>query len=79
MATYELWNTSSGNIMGAFETEAAALEIVRKGIAAHGLSYTDHLMLGYEDSAGRSRKIADREELAARAIASGPPRGPVPA
>lgn len=53
--------------------------MVRKGIAAHGRSYTDHLMLGYEDSTGRSIRIADHDELAARAVASGPPRGTVPA
>jgi hypothetical protein len=73
--TYELWNTRSGNAIGDFDSEAEALAVVRQAIAQHGRAYADMLLLGCEDSKGRSKEIAsgqalaDRAEAAARATA----------
>ena len=72
MAGYELWNTSSGNIVGAFDSEGAALAVVRDGIAAYGVGYTENLLLGYEDEQGRSTKVAGRGELADLALGRSP-------
>ena len=34
--TYELWELSSGNAIAEFETEVAALEVVRRMVQKHG-------------------------------------------
>lgn len=62
--TYELWNTQTGNLVGAFETEDAALETVRKAVESHGPAYVDSLLLGHEDDDGCSKKIARGAALA---------------
>ncbi len=69
--TYELWNTRTGNMFGAFESEDAALAAVRRAIESHGRSYAERLLLGREDHSGQSRKIADGAELIERALTAG--------
>jgi hypothetical protein len=70
--SYELWNTRSGNLLGTFESEEAALEAVRQALAAYGRAYAERLLLGCEDRSGRSRKIAQSAELVERALAVRP-------
>jgi hypothetical protein len=67
--TYELWNTQTGNAIGAFDSEADALATVRALLERRGRGYADRLALGYEDDCGRSMQIAEGQELAARALA----------
>src|SRR5438067_2135007 len=64
---YEIWEISSGNLIGTYTTEAEALTLVRDAVASHGMGYADTLALGREDAAGRSRVIASGRELAKRA------------
>ena len=54
MATYELWQMRSGNLMATFETEPAALAAVRQAMRRHGAGYAATLALGREDGRGRS-------------------------
>ena len=67
---YELWNTRTGNIVGAFVSEDAALEAVRQTIESYGRDYTERLLLGREDRNGRSRRIVTGSELVERALAA---------
>jgi hypothetical protein len=69
---YELWNLETGNAVGEYPSEAAALEAVRLSIEAHGIQYAEQLGLGVENRRGRTRKIATRRELVERALASAP-------
>lgn len=46
---YELWSTSSGNIIGSYETEGEALDVVRAAIERYGDSYVDDVILGRDD------------------------------
>ena len=63
MSAFELWNMSSGNLLGTFATEEAALGAVREAVARHGLAYVDALALGHENSRGRSRIVAQGTDL----------------
>ena len=63
MSAFELWNMSSGNLLGTFATEEAALGAVREAVARHGVAYVDALALGHENSRGRSRIVAQGTEL----------------
>ena len=69
-ATYELWETSTGNLIGTFEAEQDALDLIHNAIVMHGTDYADTLALGREDDNGRSRTIASGQELAKQALAS---------
>jgi hypothetical protein len=71
-STYELWNTRTGNIIGAYDSEDAALEAVRRVIESYGRAYAERLLLGREDRHGRSRRIAASAELVERALADRP-------
>jgi hypothetical protein len=64
--TYELWNTESRNIVGAFATEAEALMLVQEAIDAHGAGYADTLALILDDG-NVIRTLAIGAQLAARA------------
>jgi len=70
--TYELWETASGNLVGTYDTEAAALSAVRMAIDRNGRGYVDQLALGREDSRGRSTPIAAGGRLAERALSESP-------
>ena len=43
---YELWDMDSGNIVGAYQTEAEALDVVRQEIAANGRDSIEEWVLG---------------------------------
>jgi hypothetical protein len=70
--TYELWSRVSRSIVGAFDTENAALAAVREALDAHGRPYAEQLALIREDSRGRSKAVADGRVLVERALAAEP-------
>ncbi len=74
---YELWSLSSRNIVGDFETEAAALRAVAAIVRQQGHDAALDLLLGSEDTAGRSQRIAQGQDLVDRALAASP-ASPVP-
>ena len=69
---YELWSLSSRNIVADFETEAAALRAVAAIVRQQGHAAALDLLLGSEDRAGRSRRIAQGQDLVDRALAASP-------
>ena len=64
---YELMDVESANLIGTYESETAALAVVRAAIQAHGQASVMALALGYEDEAGNGGVIAEGADLAARA------------
>ena len=71
MASYELWQTRTRNLIGAFGSQAEALAVVREAIKIHGSEYVDTVLLGYEDDKGRSKTIAQGNDLLALAQRQG--------
>ena len=69
---YELWSLSSRNIVADFKTEAAALRAVAAIVRQQGHAAALDLLLGSEDPAGRSRRIAHGQDLVDRALAASP-------
>jgi hypothetical protein len=65
--TYELWDIESGNLVGAYETEAEALATVREVIDLRDLSYADALALVRDDDQPDIETIAVGAALVARA------------
>lgn len=74
MATFELWNTGSGNLLGSFATEELALAAVREAIRRNGEGYGELLVLGSENSRGNSKVIASGRKLVERAVPPGLPQ-----
>ncbi len=74
--TYDLWDTSSGNIINTYETEAQALAMVRDLLEANGEAIAEALSLGYEADDGSIGIIAEGRELEARAKAGAVPARP---
>jgi hypothetical protein len=70
MATFELWNAESGNLLGTFATEPEALAAVHEAVQRNGLSYGRLLSLGREGSRGSSRILASGQQLVERAASS---------
>jgi hypothetical protein len=64
--TYELWSAISGNLVGAYSTEEAALEAARRTAVRNGPAYVESLALIVEDDAGDSRVIAEGRQLSRR-------------
>ena len=64
MATYELWNVESGNLLATFLDESAALDAVAEAVKRNGASYGDILALGRESSRGASKIVASGSQLA---------------
>jgi hypothetical protein len=67
MATFELWNMESGNLLGSFATEELVLAAVIEAIQRNGERYVDILALGRENSRGNSKVVARGRELVERA------------
>ena len=68
--TYELWDTETRNIVGAYVSEEDALVVVREAIGAHGTRYADTLALVHEDARGAVQTLAVGAALAERALAA---------
>lgn len=69
---YELMDVESANLIGTYESETAALAVVRAALRAHGPASVAPLALAYEDDNGNGALIAEGADLAARALAAGP-------
>lgn len=70
-AVYELWETSSRNLIGSFSTEKDALRAVRQAAKANGEKYAYTWLLAREDKSGETSQIATGSELIERAMRSG--------
>ena len=66
---YTIWHLDTGNLIGDYPTEAAALAAVRDEIQAN--ASPDQLVLQRERSRGSSELIASGTALATRAFRAG--------
>jgi hypothetical protein len=62
---YSLWHAATGNLIGDFDTEAAALAAVRDELASNGDG--DSLVLQLDRKGSQPEFIASGDVLAARA------------
>lgn len=69
--TYELWSKASRTIIGAFETEKAALAAVQAALESNGQAYAEGLAMIREDTRGRSIAVAEGAALVERAVHAG--------
>ena len=60
---YDIWDADSGNIVGAYASRNEALAVLRHALAEHGAAYVASLLLGQQDKRGRSKPIAQGDEL----------------
>lgn len=67
MATYELWEMQSGNLIGAWVAEADALASVRVALDRHGAEMVASLSLLAEDARGQTTVVAEGLALVERA------------
>ena len=66
--TFQLWEIDSANLVGSYETEEAALAVVRTAIEKHGREAVDTIMLLREGARGRLTTIAEGAALVERAL-----------
>ncbi len=73
---YELWDQDSGNLLGVYQTEAAALHAVLEAVQDYGRDAEEvaTLMLGFQDEQGNGGVIVAGSELADRALSQAGPR-----
>ena len=73
---YELWDHDSGNLLGVYQTEAAALQAVIEAVQSYGRDADEvaTLLLGFQDEQGNGGVIAAGAELADRALSQPGPR-----
>ncbi len=76
MASYELWQTRTRNLIGTFATKAEALAVVQRAAETHGPAFIDSVLLGHEDDKGRSVMVAQGRELLELAIGRSVPPAP---
>lgn len=67
MATYELWEMRSGNLVGSWETEADALSVIRRAVDRQEAESVASLSLLAEDANGETSVIAEGLPLVERA------------
>ena len=72
--TYELWDSDSGNAIAGFASEAEALAVVRAEIQAAGDEAVSEWFLRKVDRRGRSRVVAEGDDLARFALGMSAPR-----
>ena len=71
---YELWETRSGNLVGAYETYAEALDVVRQAAEKHGSWAVRSLSLEEADGEGAGQLLASGSYLESIACSDGPTR-----
>lgn len=65
---YELWDAANASLVGAFDTQEAALAVVQHSLATFGPGSVDSLVLTAEDDSGDDpRVLAAGSELVALA------------
>lgn len=65
---YELWDMNSLNLVGSYDNEAEALNVVAGAIARYGDGYVEGLALVHENSHGQSRTLAEGTTLLERSM-----------
>lgn len=75
VAGYELWDTTSRNLLDDFDTEAEALEAVRDLVALNGPDCTEAMALTRVHADGHMVTLAVGADVATRANAAGPKQG----
>ena len=60
---YDVWDSETANIVGAFESQPEALDALGHALDEHGPGYVSVLVLGLEDDAGDTTLIATGDEL----------------
>jgi hypothetical protein len=68
---FELWDLHTGNMVDAFDTEAAALAAVRDAVVRHGRAYVQPWALAHA-TARRMRSLGDGASLIERALQAAP-------
>ena len=62
-STFALWDLEAGNLVGAFDTEAAARAVVERALADQGPESVETLALVHEDEQGELTTIAEGLDL----------------
>jgi hypothetical protein len=70
---YEIWDVETGNCVGSFNDESAALKWVQALLDRFGTDYADSLVVGVENQRGEDAGSWSGEELRAR-LAAAPKR-----
>src|SRR5438132_1711635 len=73
---YELVELTTGNMIGYYDTERAALRDVADAVARYGEGAVTTLALGYDAQRGAGGVIAQGAALIARALAAFPEGSP---
>lgn len=63
MATYELWDMRTGNLVGSWGTQADALSVIRRAVARQGAEAIGTLSLLCEDATGNTTLVAEGATL----------------
>jgi hypothetical protein len=63
VATFSLWDLEAGNLVGAFDSEAAARAVVERALADQGPESVETLALVHEDEQGELTTIAEGLDL----------------
>jgi hypothetical protein len=63
---YQLLDTESGNYVGGFHSQAAALDSARAAFRVHGASYVSRLALTHTDERGTILDVLEGQELVER-------------
>jgi hypothetical protein len=58
-STFTLWDLDAGNLVGAFETEAAARAVAERALADQGPASIESLALVHEDEQAKLTTIAE--------------------
>ena len=70
--SYEVWDTQSGNLVGAYRTEREALQVVRELVQLNGRDYGEGLALLREDRSGSVTGVAEGAALVEWCVAPRP-------
>ena len=73
-AGFELWDSTSHNLMGDYDTEEQALAAVARAVAAHGRDYAGSIVLVRIGPRGGLRRISSGSRLVHRALNATPLR-----
>jgi hypothetical protein len=73
--SFEIWETTSGNLAGSFETRTEALLAVREAAERHGVRYLDSFQLLSFDK-GQHSVVAEGSDLVALAVSQTEERAP---
>ena len=61
--TYEIWETTSNNLLADFDSQAEALALVRRSVDAHGPAAVCSWTLLFEDDDETVHPVAAGEDL----------------